>query len=134
MSGRYRRSLSENRRRREEYKMEKHLEKMEQFEEFQREILPDLQKMLKEGKSSEEIRKFANAYVTARMVTIALTDGDASKAIAAAKDILDRDEGKAKERTEHTHRFEKLKDEELDSLILSNLKEVEEDEETKPEH
>jgi hypothetical protein len=55
---------------------------------------------------------------------IAMTDKDSGRALSAIKDILDRTQGRAVERTTTTHKFEKLKDEELDALLKSRLKEV----------
>lgn len=114
--------------------MAQRLDRRAAFEDFEDEILPKMRKMLREGRTAEEITAFAQAYAAARVVTIALSDADSGKALAAAKDVLDRTQGKAKERTETTHKFEKLKDEELDSLILSRLKEEgsDEDEDREP--
>lgn len=106
------------------------IDNIRQFEEYKEDILPKIRKMLKDGAKSEEIIAFAQAYAAARIVTIALTDDDAGKATTAAKDLLDRHMGKATERKEVSHKFEKLKDEELDALLTSRLKEVADDEET----
>ncbi len=94
------------------------------FEEFKNDILPELRKMLKAGASAEEIYTFAQSYTAARTVTIALTEEDSGKALTAIKDVLDRTQGKAKERVEHEHRYGKLPDNELDALIESRLSEV----------
>lgn len=109
---------------RAEANMVRGLDKLAAFEKFQEEILPKLQKMVAEGKSAPEIYEFAQSYAAARMVTEALTNPKASEAIVAVKDLLDRTQGKAKERQEVEHKFEKLKDEELDALLKSRLKEV----------
>lgn len=96
------------------------LDKLAAFEEFQAQIAPKLREMLKSN-SASDILKFSEAYAAARLATVAMLESDPGKAIVAAKDILDRVQGKAKERTEHVHKFEKLKDEELDSIIFSKL-------------
>lgn len=114
----------------QERKMVKLLDDLREFESFRNEILPKLQKMLKEGASAQKIYEFAQSYAAARAVSV-LMDPDSTKALAAAKDILDRTIGKPKERHEHEHKYSQLKDEELDALLTSRLKEVEELEEPK---
>lgn len=104
------------------------------FEDFKAEILPKIRAMLKRGAKPEEILEFAQSHAAARLVTIALTDPDSGKAYTASKDVLDRQMGKAKERTEVEHKFTKLKDEELDSLLLSQADAVSDDEATDDTH
>lgn len=110
------------------------IQNIRDFEEYKDEILPKIRKMLAQGKKSDEIMKFAHAYVAARLVAVALTDPDAGKATTAAKEIFDRTDGKAVAKQETTHKFEKLKDEELDALLTSRLAEVASDDETATEH
>jgi hypothetical protein len=105
--------------RRDERRMHRRIDDLIAFEEFQEEILPALRMALKEGKSAEEIYKMATAAAAARVVTIAVKEQDSSKALAAAKEILDRDGGKAVERKEVKHKYSELKDDELDALLLS---------------
>lgn len=111
----------------EETKTVNLIHQLTQFEDFQTEVLPKIQRMLKEGKKAEDIIEFAQAYAAARMVTIALTDQDSGRAATAAKDVLDRSLGKAKERSEIEHKYSKLKDEELDALLASKLEEADDD-------
>ena len=106
------------------------LDNLTAFEDFQAEVLPKIREMLKQGKSALEIAQFAEAYAAARVATIALTDADTGRALAAAKDLQDRATGKAKERVETTHKFEKLKDQELDALLASRLQDAADDEES----
>lgn len=101
--------------------MAKNLDELEAYEEFTKEILPKLRQAIKKGKSAEDIYKMAQAAAAARAVTIAVTEADPTKAMTAIKDILDRSGGKATERTEVTHKYENLKEEQLDSLLLSEL-------------
>lgn len=108
------------------------LDELLEFEKFRSEILPKIRQMLEDGKSPEEILEFGKAMAAAKMLTIALTETDSGKAITAAKDVLDRTGGKAKERIEHEHKLSKLKDEELDSVILSAI--GSDDETDTPEH
>jgi hypothetical protein len=103
------------------------LDRLAAFEEFQEEILPTLRGALKEGKTAEDIYKLVQAHAAARTATIALTERDPAKALSAIKDILDRSGGKPTERREVEHKYSKLKDEELDSLILSEISDVTED-------
>lgn len=124
----------------EQEKMARRLDKAAQFEEFNREILPELRKMLKAGKTAPEIYEFAQSFAAARAVTVALTDVDSSRAMTAVKEILDRSQGRAKERTEVEHKFSKLRDEELDALLESRLREsvssasVDKDDEESSQH
>lgn len=106
------------------------IQNIRDFEEYRDEILPKIRKMLKEGKKAEEIMQFAQSFAAARIVSIALCEEDVSKAMIAAKDVIDRTQGKAKERTETTHKFERLKDEELDALLASRLADVADEEDT----
>jgi hypothetical protein len=114
-----------------EDKMVRNLDTLKAYDEFRNNILPALQKKVLEGATAEEIYKTFESYAAARNITIAMTDPDTGRALSAIKDILDRTQGKAKERTEHVHKYAKLKDEELDSLLMSELTDLEEDEDTK---
>lgn len=124
------------RRNNEEQRMARRVDKLRQHEEFEEQILPELRKMLKAGKSAGEIYEFAQNFAAARAVTIALTDADSNRALGAVKEILDRSQGKAKERTEVEHKFAKLRDEELDALLESRLQETttDEDDATTEQH
>ena len=101
-----------------EDRMLKMLDELDKFEQF-KELLPQLQRMLAEGKSEDEIRQWAAPFVQANMVHTALTDTDTKTRVAAGKDILDRKEGKAKETKSITHRLENLTEEQLDALLMS---------------
>jgi len=115
----------------QEARMVRNIDKLSEFDDFCEKILPELRKMIKQKASAEAIYKFAESYAAARNVTIALTDDDSNRAQAAIRDILDRTQGKAKERTEHTHRLERMREEELNSLLLSKLTEASEDDDNK---
>ena len=106
-------------------KQDRMLTKLAEFEEFTTSILPKLRAMLKEGAQADDILEFSKAAAAARIVTIAATERDSTKALAAAKDVLDRTQGKAVERIQQTHKFERLEEEQLDALLLSKLKEAE---------
>jgi hypothetical protein len=94
-----------------------------EFEEFRREILPMLRKDIEAGMSAEDMYAKYQAHAAARGITIAMTAADEGKALAAVKDILDRSQGRAIERKENVHRFDKLSDEELDAMLLTEMDE-----------
>jgi hypothetical protein len=105
------------------------LDRLAAFEEYEDNVLPKLREMIQNGSSAEDIYKFAAAMAAARTVTIAIKEEDSGKALSAIKDILDREQGKAKERVQHEHKYGKLRPEEVDSLILSMTGDEEEPEE-----
>jgi len=107
--------------------MVKNLDNLRKYEEWKEEVLPKLAALVKQGKSSKEIRKFAQAYLTARQVTIAMTSEDEQAALKAIDAITHQNEGKPKERHEHKHQYESLKDAELDALLASKLADVADD-------
>lgn len=109
-----------------EHRMARALDELSEFEKFKDELLPELRGDLSRGMTAEEIYKKYEALAAARTVTIAIKETDSGKALAAAKDIRDRVSGKPKESLEIKNKWEKLKDEELDSLILSELSDVDE--------
>lgn len=87
-------------------------------------LLPGLRSAIRLGLSAEEIYGEFTQLVAARGVHIALTERDSAKALSAIRDVLDRTQGKAKERTEYTHRLEKLPEEQLDAAIKTKIAEV----------
>ncbi len=94
------------------------------FEEFQGTILPDLQKDLKKGMTPAQIREKYVALLQARIITDALRTEDPAKALAVAKDLMDRVEGRATEKKEVTHKFKDMKEEELDAILKSEIEEL----------
>lgn len=104
------------------------LDDLADFEEFKSDILPALRRDVKSGKSADELREKYKNIIVARQISIALTDEDSGKALSAARDLIDRLEGKAVERKAIAHKFEQLPDEQVDSLIEQRLKELSEDE------
>lgn len=99
--------------------MARKLDDLAKYEDFTSTVLPDLQKAVKEKWSVEKIYKHFEGFVAARMITAALTDPDVGKALLAGKDVLDRSMGRAKERVDVSHKYSKLSDDELDSLLIS---------------
>lgn len=110
----------------------KTVERVELFEQYSKDVLPELQRLLKEGRSAEELYQRFSDQAAARAITIALTEPDSGKALQAVKEVQDRAHGKPKERAEHTHKYEKLTDQELEALMKSKIEEagliIEEDE------
>lgn len=96
---------------------------VELFAKWKRDVLPKLFQATKEGKTAEELYRLFADDAAARLIQIAITSPDQGKALAAAQDILDRTAGKATQKTQVEHKYEKLKDEELDALLRSKLAE-----------
>lgn len=91
---------------------------LEAYEKWKIEMLPAIQRDLKAGLPAHEILQKYKAIAAARKV-MALVSQNEDTAIRAAQQILDRTEGKAKEKVEHTHKYESLSDEELEAKLRS---------------
>jgi hypothetical protein len=85
-------------------------------------LMPELRADAKRM-SVEELREKYRPLITANQIQTALVSPDAKARLSAAKDILDRAEGKALERREEMHRFEKNPDQ-LDALLQTKLQKV----------
>lgn len=108
-----------------ENEMHKLIRDLTEFENFKATILPALRKDVQAGMKPKELREKYAALVQARVITAALVEPDNSKAANAAKDIIDRVEGKATERKEVTHKFKDMSDQELDAILKSEEAELE---------
>lgn len=95
------------------------------FRDYQFKVLKSIREDLLNGMTADQIFKKYEAHAAAALVS-QMTDP--RNAVQAAEKVLDRTQGKAIARTESTHKFEKLKDEELDALLQSRLKEIDQDE------
>jgi capsular polysaccharide biosynthesis protein len=84
-------------------------------------VLESVRRELRAGATPEQILEKHSALAAARIVTIAATDADSSRALSAAKDILDRSRGKAKETKDVTHRLAKVDERQIDAILLSEL-------------
>lgn len=84
-------------------------------------VLEAVRTDIRKGLKTEDLLAKYAQLAAARVVTIAATDADSGKALSAAKDILDRVHGKAKETRDVTHRLDKVKEEQIDALLLSEL-------------
>lgn len=117
-------------------KMARTVDTLADYEDYREKIAVWMRRDLQNGMSAKDIRKKYSAMVQARMTSIALTESDPGKAMAAGKDHLDREEGKAKETKELSHRLSDLPQEELASVLhssLTELRELEIDEEDEDE-
>ena len=101
------------------------LDELTFFQEFKAELLPDLRKLITGGAPTKEILERARALATARLASLAALETDSRTALVAIKELMDRLDGKATERKEIKHSMEQLRDEELDALVLTAMKEVE---------
>lgn len=108
----------------EDHMMTSRLDSLAEYETFMKDVPTELRQMILDGLDAVEIYDKADRLAAIRMVAIALTDKDSSRAIAAIKDIMDRKHGKATERKEVSHKFEGLSDEELDAILVSEISEL----------
>lgn len=102
--------------------MEEKLDKLAEFDDFQRSLLPQLRKDILSNMPPSELRSKYKSLLAGRQIMIGLTKIDSNKALSAIRDILDREDGKATERHEHKHQLEDLSDKQLESLLQSEIK------------
>lgn len=119
--GKNRRHSATSRARSVQNKMAETLDDLAEFEQFREEILKRVRKDIIKGLTADEIRQKYAAMAAGRVLTIALTEEDSTKALAALKDVQDRAEGKAKERQEVTHKYDKVADDQLDAILMAKL-------------
>lgn len=103
--------------------------RLQALEEAEAQLITPVREDIRNGLTSEQILEKYSSYAAAALVTAAATRADSS-GITAAKEVLDRVHGKAIQKTEATHKFEKLKDDEIDALLASRLKELEDEDST----
>lgn len=84
-------------------------------------VLQSVRDDVRKGASAEDLLAKYAVLAAARITTIAATDADSGRALSASKDIMDRVYGKAREVKDVTHRLDKVKEEQLDALLLSEL-------------
>ena len=94
-------------------------------------VLGAVKKDLAAGLTGVQIMEKYSSLAAARIVSIAATEADSGKALSAAKDLMDRVHGKAREVKDVTHRLAQVEDKQLDALLITELEslEVNEDEE-----
>lgn len=90
-------------------------------------ILGSVKQDLALGLTSEEIMKKYSGIAAARIVSIAATEADSGKALAAAKDLMDRVHGKAKEVKDVTHRLAQIDEKQIDAILISEISALEVD-------
>ena len=103
--------------------MARKLDDLAEFEDFKKNLLPELQKDLKAGLGADALAAKYTTKALARVINISLTAESESVALAASKDVLDRALGQATKKVETTN-FVALKDEEVDSLLATKLAEA----------
>lgn len=103
------------------------LDELAEFREFKETLLPALRADLMKGTPAKEILEKVKSLAAARLGQIVVSELDSGKALAAIKDVLDRTDGKAKESIETTHKFQQMKDTDLDALLRSKLQESDAD-------
>lgn len=101
------------------------LDELSAFEEFRHELLPALQKDLRSGLTEKQIIEKYKAIAAARLVTHMASQADLGISLTATRDLLDRTLGKATERKDVTHRLSNLPEKEIDALLLTELEELE---------
>lgn len=100
------------------------LDALAEFETFREMFAPEIRRDLMRGATEKEILEKYKPLVAARMVQTAVA-GDAKNAIAAGREVYNRTEGTPAAKLDITHKMERLKDEELDALLESELKKLE---------
>lgn len=106
------------------------VQELEALDTFRSTFLKSIRNDLAAGLSPMQIIEKNKDLVKLRTLTTALSAADDGKALAAAKDLLDRIEGKAKESKEIIHRLDKLSDQEFDAILKSEFDELGNDEVT----
>lgn len=90
-------------------------------------VLQSVRDDVRKGASAEELLSKYAQLAAARVVTIAATDADSGRALSAAKDILDRSQGKAVERKQIHHKLDKVDEQQLDAILLTEIEALEVD-------
>ncbi len=110
-----------------EHKQHKLHQNLADFEDYQT-ILATIRKDIKAGMTQKQLAQKYAPLAQARVISEMLTTDNPTAALAAAKDLLDRVEGKATEKKEVTHRFKEMSDKELNAILESeeaDLKDME---------
>jgi hypothetical protein len=110
-----------------ERKLTEAIDDLAMFEELQASVIPQLRALIKKGASSDEILEAGRAIAVARLVSMAALEPETN--LGAIKELLDRVHGKSTEKKEFSHRLGKLKEEEMDAMLLSALSEDDNNEE-----
>lgn len=103
--------------------MAKMVDDLDDFKEYKESLLPKLRQMVENQTPPEEILKTVQSMAAAKLGTM-IARTDSKQTLAAIIEVLNRTVGKPTEKVESVHKFEKLKDNELDALLESRLKEA----------
>lgn len=100
------------------------IDKLAEYEAFVKDIPKELRQAILDGISSKALYKKYENIAAVRVVQILMTEKDSTKALAAAKELLDRTHGKATEHRNIKHSLDELPDKELDALLLGEMSDV----------
>jgi hypothetical protein len=100
----------------QEKRMTRTLDKLAQFELFDKNIMPQLKKMVLENWPPEKIRKAFAPIMQAQMIRAGLQGN-----LTAIKDTLDRHEGMAVQRVNNVNVYARMDKRELAALALQKL-------------
>lgn len=106
-----------------EEEMARSLDQLIEYDEYCASIAPKLREMLAEGKTSQEIYRWAQSIAAAKAVTL-INSRDGKVALQAVKEVLDRGVGKAADNINITTRYEDLSDEDIEALLVSQREEL----------
>lgn len=91
-------------------------------------VLGAVKKDLAAGLTGVQIMEKYSSLAAARIVSIAATEADSGKALSAAKDLMDRVHGKAREIKDVTHRLAQVDEKQIDAILISEIDSLEIDE------
>jgi uncharacterized lipoprotein NlpE involved in copper resistance len=104
---------------------------LREFREFKKKYLPAIRADLSAGMTPKQLReKYASLAQAAEIMDLL----DPHKRATAAKNIIDRVEGKAIETVKHEHKYKGLKREQAEALLLSKLGALNKDDDKKANH
>lgn len=106
-----------------ESKTIKNLDEARKLQSFREELPAALRDDILNGTTAEDLMKKYETIAVARLIQILQTETDSGKALGAAKEVLDRIQGKPTQKQEVEHRYQKLQDEELDSVLETLISE-----------
>lgn len=107
-----------------EIAMTRAIDTLSEFEEFQTDVLPVLRQLIKSKATTGEMVETARPLLVAMLTSMAFSNEDDKLRAQIAKDLIQMIDGKPTEKKEFTHKLGKLKDEEVDALLLTKLREV----------
>lgn len=84
----------------------------------------DLEKDLAKGMDGEALRKKYQPKLTARSIMIGLKSDDEGAATSNIKDLTDRNEGRASEKSKIPHPLENLTAEQVEALLRTEISDL----------